>query len=492
MLLVNIFSSDFDPHKNSNPIYEAKDRVLLYSRKIRCKERLATLEQVHKDVSGCLAYLDLSAFSKTELINLKKNVVILNSKFDKHNQKLVQIHWLCRWILSRLGVERLSNLPTTQIEDALKAKGGLLPAPAQPKPAAAPAVKCLSVTPNLVFNALVKQSDPSCRNLLDLPVDILRLIFQKHLPFVAVKPARFVCRRFKQLIPRPPTEYGSRYDGTPVVRFAHECARLGYLKVLQWAYKNKCPILGINQEAARSGHLDVIQWGYQNGQKIDSLVHDLAAENGHWRVLEWSIPHHNSPGTVSQDICTHAARGGQFGILQWAQARGYPMNWRTCQVAAKRGDLEMLKWLRSKSCDWDANTCHIAAKYGYLNILEFARANGCPWNQTTCSIAVEGKRLEVLQWLRLHKCPWDEKTCEVAAKLGYLEILQWAIENGCPYDKKNCYFLAIGESLSRWLPEMDPTDLMLQFQRENKQIVHPHIIEWLDSLPEGFQRRRPS
>ena len=72
-------------------------------------------------------------------------------------------------------------------------------------------------------------------------------------------------------------------------------------------------------------------------------------------------------------ICPSAAEGGHLEVLQWARAKGYPWDERTCMLAAKNGHLEVLQWARAHGCPWDKLTCAYAAASMQLEVLQLAR-----------------------------------------------------------------------------------------------------------------------
>ena len=101
--------------------------------------------------------------------------------------------------------------------------------------------------------------------------------------------------------------------------------------------------------------------------------------------------------------------------------------------AAGRGCLSTLRSLHRRGrAELTVYLCESAARGGQFGVLEWLRENGCPWDETTCSGAAENGHLEVLKWAHENGCTWDEYTCRGAAKGGHLEVLKWARENGCP------------------------------------------------------------
>ena len=93
--------------------------------------------------------------------------------------------------------------------------------------------------------------------LLELPTDLLRLILSSHVAcsYVSYVPARFVCRRFRELLPREQARY-----------FCQLAAAEGYLGLIKWARANGCPWdADTCANAAEGGHLEVLQWAHANG-----------------------------------------------------------------------------------------------------------------------------------------------------------------------------------------------------------------------------------
>ena len=135
--------------------------------------------------------------------------------------------------------------------------------------------------------------------LLALPTDLLRLILSS---YVARSPlshitARFVCRRFRDLLPPPLSQETREQARQQASRFCAAAALEGYLNLIKWARANGCP----------------------------------------WN--EWT--------------CLYAANGGHLEVLQWARANGCPWNEYTCLHAAEGGHLEVLQWAISNGCPYD-------------------------------------------------------------------------------------------------------------------------------------------
>ena len=98
--------------------------------------------------------------------------------------------------------------------------------------------------------------------LLELPTDLLRLILSyfARSPLSHI-PARFVCRRFRDLL--PPLSQEIRQQARD---FCNLAALQGYLNLIKWARANGCPWDEWTcTHAAQGGHLEVLQWVISNG-----------------------------------------------------------------------------------------------------------------------------------------------------------------------------------------------------------------------------------
>lgn len=129
--------------------------------------------------------------------------------------------------------------------------------------------------------------------LLELPTDLLRLILSS---YVARSPlslitARFVCRRFRGLLPiLLPREPGNISPGF-------------------------CTL------AAADGSLELIKWSRANGCSWDILTCAAAAEGGYLEVLKWARAN-GCPWSGFTII--YATLGGQLEVVQWAKSNGCP------------------------------------------------------------------------------------------------------------------------------------------------------------------------
>ena len=163
--------------------------------------------------------------------------------------------------------------------------------------------------------------------LLELPTDLLRLILSRS-PLSHIT-ARFLCRRFRDLL--PPLSYETRQQAREFCKLA---ASNGYLNLIKWARANCCP---------------------------------------------WD-----------EETCYYAAQGGHLQVLQWLRTNGCPWDSGTCTCAASGGHLVVLKWARDNGCPYNAFSCLCSAKTSFMeavvegegdwqglsDVLEWLRANG--------------------------------------------------------------------------------------------------------------------
>ena len=118
-------------------------------------------------------------------------------------------------------------------------------------------------------------------NLLNLPRDVLRLIFNENDPVSRIV-ARFVCSKLRELIPYTPLA------GKP--KLSVLAAEKGYLSLLKWAWSKGCPMdKWVCAGAARGGHLEVLRWAHANRCPWDVWTCQAAAYEGHLEVLRWAI-----------------------------------------------------------------------------------------------------------------------------------------------------------------------------------------------------------
>ena len=131
-------------------------------------------------------------------------------------------------------------------------------------------------------------------HILDLPNDILRLIFNDEIgisdiDLVDLCICRFVCRRFRDLIPM------TSYMKVMLCDFVE----YGYFNIIKWAWSIGAPInkyrFGLSEDltehicimCAIHNRLDILQWAVSKGAVIDCYVFPIAVYNGSIEIMNW-------------------------------------------------------------------------------------------------------------------------------------------------------------------------------------------------------------
>ena len=131
--------------------------------------------------------------------------------------------------------------------------------------------------------------------------------------------------------------------------------------------------------AAKYGRVDLLEFIFSSGYEFNleyrsiifRVVHNIAAENGH------------------------------FECLKFLKARGFSWNAETCRIAAEFGQLECLKSLHEHGCPMNS-ICSTAIKYGHLEILEYLYAIGKRFDADMCETAVWYQQFGCLQFIVEH------------------------------------------------------------------------------------------
>lgn len=216
-------------------------------------------------------------------------------------------------------------------------------------------------------------------------------------------------------------------------------ASFGYLNVLQWLHADgyyNFTTITISM-AACSGSLELVKWLREKQCPWNVTTTESAACGGNVELLEWLVMN-GCP--IDYDRCAYSAsETGSLGILQWLNTNGYKITPPLPAINASHGHLEVLQWMKEEVvCKWDEQQiCSAAARGGQWEVIKWAMENGCTPNEKSCEQAVYGEHFEVLQWLRNNGCPWDKHTSRAAAQKSF-EIFKWVVEAGCEVDEGIC------------------------------------------------------
>jgi hypothetical protein len=148
-------------------------------------------------------------------------------------------------------------------------------------------------------------------------------------------------------------------------------------------------------------------------------------------------------------------------LLKFAQAQGYHLSSKICDVAARACDLATLKrmtrlckclhsagnaaarggqlinlrWLRRKGFDWEPDCFEHACFSGSEEMLDYLWQSRCPRPYYESGIYVQAVLADSevpLTWLHLHQVesPNYASMCDIAAAGGHVKVLRWLQERG--------------------------------------------------------------
>ena len=120
-----IYSSNFDPHKNSTKIV-FEDTRLIYDSTGNSRATPAKLSVVREQVCRYLMTGDYLTKNVNEKMLLLKNVNIINTKITSHNCFKTSI---IAWILSFFGIGIINKIPLEEIQQSIDAERSKTPIP---------------------------------------------------------------------------------------------------------------------------------------------------------------------------------------------------------------------------------------------------------------------------------------------------------------------------------------------------------------------------
>lgn len=216
---------------------------------------------------------------------------------------------------------------------------------------------------------------------------------------------------------------------------------------------------GLVANAAFGGHLETIEAVVRYAEAKDmhdevaqpwsEMVLESAMEGGALNVLKVA---HADPEAAPIDVdllWKIAADNGHYEMLEWAiEQFGMPTSTGACCAAVQNGNFESLKWLRARGFPWDGEVLSVAA--GYRNgreMIEWALENGCEVNPQRgppemMQNATRCGHLDTLKWLfgKYYDCRWDPRDhtilMEYAMTHNRANVMDWLMCAGCPYDRK--------------------------------------------------------
>jgi len=224
---------------------------------------------------------------------------------------------------------------------------------------------------------------------------------------------------------------------------AVSAAREGHLNILKWLQEHNPEVFfgntnDVAMKAARNGHFEVLMWIIKQGFVFSvEQVAEEALRSQCVELMDWAWKHKQFNVASLETLCQSAARSGQFDVLKWLKAHGFPVCTRISSFAAANNHLPVLQWARENGCEWNSSVTKEAALYGNVKVLDWAITNGCPWNQEeVLTAAVRREHIHIIEWARRRgvSFPHSMKRTAEARLQGRSKafFLKWLAENGCP------------------------------------------------------------
>ena len=244
----------------------------------------------------------------------------------------------------------------------------------------------------------------------------------------------------------------------------NDIAALAWTQSIPWGElcSSKWQACPLTREVARSAAahnaLGTLQWMYQRVpiHVIEVGVFNMAARNGHTRILKWGLHEHILRELERQNCPSYvlnAAIGGHVKLMHWLVERGFRfVDWAMKDVITQSVSLELLETMRALGCPVITAALTRAAACDRRDIIEWLRSLGCQWDRCVAAAAAGKNHLDLLIWLHQNGCPVCNESIEAAARHGHLKVVKWIFYNMFtdPYARANCaetVFLAASKSV---------------------------------------------
>jgi hypothetical protein len=179
----------------------------------------------------------------------------------------------------------------------------------------------------------------------------------------------------------------------------------------------------------RGGCLEVVQWLWDNKYcKNHKNVMYEAAKRG-MSMVEWVVNHGVE---LNSDIYKGAAIGGHMDLIEWADARGCPIDLNhLCKEAINGGNLSIVKWAISCGAEWDYSSSALSS-HKNRSILEYAIANGMDWTNFIYTFLARNGSFDMIKIMYSMKpnisLPADVLYQALVRK--NMNMVEWGLSNG--------------------------------------------------------------
>jgi hypothetical protein len=295
---------------------------------------------------------------------------------------------------------------------------------------------------NNPFNLLV-----SVNMLLDIPLDVLRIILTRYLGLLSY-PLIFTNKRLKTLV-ETIWVYSSRK--TRLNDFLSVLAGTNYVTLTAWTWKNLTHPIPNCSFACNAGALVMLDWLFVRGGFCDfHYVAETFVKAGDLEGLKWVIKNIPAEGIkpISHRGCVNLASNyPHLNILQF-YCQDPTFLYGTRQDAViwivdrndQSGGNVLLKWLHTSGILTD--TIGVVKSYAVgrdkVSVLATLKSFGYSFEKdhTLCYHAVEHGSIGSLIWLHEQGgAPWDDHVALKALNTGRLEMLRYIHKNGCDWKR---------------------------------------------------------
>ena len=214
---------------------------------------------------------------------------------------------------------------------------------------------------------------------------------------------------------------------------------IGNLSTMKWLHSKgllKDPM--VMEYAAQRGDLINLEWLLQFDFSMDHFVFAAAVE--HPLVLNWL---YKNKCPMNYHAMHRAATLGDLGTIKWLFDRHCEMHAKVFEQAIYNQDLSIIEWLYSHNCPIE-NAMETAIGTGNLRIVKYLFSKGLRWRNAdyTFMLAVRYAGIDVMQWLFEHGAKPNIDAMHAAIQLKKVEKIKYLLEIHCPWNQDILAFIS--------------------------------------------------
>lgn len=261
---------------------------------------------------------------------------------------------------------------------------------------------------------------------------------------------RFVCSRFRSLIPPEKSTCSSFVTNLHLLRWARSqgcpldqhqifdtaAVEGASLETMQYLLAQECTISWrfncLLFQAFRSNQdmIAILQWLRQQ-EPLDKTTSTYAVDHGYLEVFKWM---QEEPIYISNDLLATAAKSES---PRWLEMFEYILS--SCPLqktdsimlgAVRSGRLDRIKILEAKGYPLHIDTCRIAAEKGYFDILQYAHGQGHRIDFNILEAAIFQGALPICDWVDQNKTPDNNVMVRISNETSTPELIDWIYAHG--------------------------------------------------------------